>query len=496
MDRIDRILNPPKNVILRLWLAAAIIVAAVWLFVTWNERFRAECGDELVEFAVLGVEEGGRMRESFSGEDFSVRMRRLGLSLTAARGEMRKKLATEFFGNEEAASRFVAVPAVWIYARGRTDEEKDRAFESYGKSLFSRERYCFSLADESGFSVQISPALFTIFHAATGEAICALPVLNKPPAPGKFSLKIEARGGNGLWRTLGEIPFSCALKGGNGAPAAPPSPVSPKETLSESELDEAFSLPDRVPAKAELVEFSLPEHARFFSESPDLHDAFARLGVAIEGDERTPARAWSVENVALAAPAGEETRAVSWDEPDALGVNVRFTDGEAFETLKDGVLRSPLAKTLFPGADEAWSVRVALVRRFAFAPEEIRSFKELKLSRVPTTLEFAGTRVRVRAYAEKKYYRTLANGMPALVLEIEGAADLSAPGALFWQPFRVRTDAGEELLPESVVRVRPGVRQYWYLPERKTEKLRVDYAVSRAAILSAEVVPEIRGRDF
>ena len=58
MGSIERIVNPPKNIVLRMWVAAGLILVAVFTFVLWDERFRETCETEEVFFAVLGVEQG------------------------------------------------------------------------------------------------------------------------------------------------------------------------------------------------------------------------------------------------------------------------------------------------------------------------------------------------------------------------------------------------------------------------------------------------------
>ena len=116
MGSIERIVNPPKNIILRMWVAAGLILAAVFTFVLWDERFRETCETEEVFFAVLGVEQGGRIRESFSGGRFSVRMAKIGLALGPAHDEAMKKLAEVLYDDEERAGEFNSVPFIWIYA--------------------------------------------------------------------------------------------------------------------------------------------------------------------------------------------------------------------------------------------------------------------------------------------------------------------------------------------------------------------------------------------
>lgn len=486
MGSIDRIVNPPKNIILRMWVGAGLIIATVFFFVLWDERFRESCKTDEVFFAVLGIEQSGGVRESFSGGNFSVRMAKMGLALAPAHTEATKKLAEVLFDDEERAGEFNGIPFIWIYADGRTTEAKDLGFETLGKAFFDPKKFSFSIADENGFSAQISPHLQTIFRAKTGDAICALPVLQRPPNAGKFRLKISALGENG--RTcIGDIAFNCRLDATT-LPSEPPAP----EQLTEKQREEFETLPLTVPAEAKIVALSEPEQSLFYSASLENRDAFGELAIDLGSYASVPPYAWRLENIFLASQDEVFPQESIWEEPDAFHSRVRFLEDETFEVLKGTVLHVPIAKTLFPKTGEKWNVKAALVRRMAFSPEEIHSFPTLKISKSPSVVRFAGTYVRVRAFLEDDYSRLIANKVPALVLEIAGAADLSRPGSLFWQPYRIKTDCGEEMLPESIVVVRPGVYQYWYMPMRRPKSVDITYAITRAAIVSGEVEAKIR----
>lgn len=488
MGSIDRIVNPPKNIILRMWVGAGLIIAAVFCFVLWDERFRESCQTDDVFFAVLGVEQGGNVCESFSGNNFSVRMAKMGLALVPAHGEAMKKLAEVLFDDEERAAEFANVPFIWIYADGRTTEAKDLGFETLGKAFFNPEKFAFSIADENGFSAQISPHLQTIFRAQTGDAICALPLLRRPPNPGKFRLEIAARGNDGTWKRIGNIAFDCKLK-----PTVLPPKISPGAQLSEKQQEELDSIPAIVPA-AKIVALREPQTSRFYSSSLENRDAFGEAEIRLGDAAEIPFDAWRLENVLLVSNSAAFPQESLWEEPDAFHANVRFLEDETFGVLRGNVLRVPIAKTLFPQAGEKWNVKAALVRRMAFHPEEIHRFPTLRISRSASVIRFGGTYVRVRAFLEEDYSRLIANNVPALVVEIAGTADLSRPCALFWQPYRVKTDCGEEMLPESIVVVRPGVYQYWFMPMRRPKSVEITYAITRAAVVSGEVSPEIRTR--
>lgn len=486
MGSIDRIVNPPKNIILRMWVGAGLIIAAVFCFVLWDERFRESCKTDEVFFAVLGIEQAGSVRESFSGNNFSVRMAKMGLALVPARAEAMKKLAEVLYDDEERAAEFGSVPFIWIYADGRTTEAKDLGFETLGKAFFDPEKFAFSIADENGFSAQISPHLQTIFRAQTGDAICALPILRRPPNAGKFRLEIAARGNDGTWSRIGNIAFDCKLN-----PTALPQEVLPGARLSEAQREEADSLPTIVPA-ATIVALREPRQSRFYSSSLENREAFGELEISLGEPSGIPFDAWRLENILLGSSNGAFPQDSLWEEPDAFHSNVRFLEDETFGTLKGNTLQVPIAKTLFPQAGEKWNVKATLVRRMGFRPEEIHRFPSLKISRSASVVRFGGTYVRVRAFLEEDYARLIANDVPALVIEIAGTANLSAPEALFWQPYRVKTDCGEEMLPESIVVVRPGVYQYWFMPMRRPKMVEITYAITRAAVISGEILPEIR----
>lgn len=486
MSSIDRIVNPPKNIILRMWIGAGLIVAAVFFFVLWDERFRESCETDDVFFAVLGVEQGGRPRESFSGNNFSVRMAKMGLALAPAHEEAMKKLAEVLFDDEERTAEFSSVPFVWIYADGKTSEAKDLGFETLGKAFFKSEKFAFSVADDSGFSAQISPHLMTIFRAQTGDAIAALPLLRRPPNPGKFRLRIAACGDDGKWTRIGDVAFDCRLD----KTVFPEGPL-PASALSEKQQAESDAIPEVVPEAAAITDLREPQTSLFYSSSLDDRDAFGELTINLGNKTDVPFRAWRVENVFLESRNEAFPQANIWEEPDAFHSRVRFLEDETFDTLQGNTLRVPIAKTLFPRTGEAWDAKAVLVRRMGFRPEEIHVFPQLKISRSPSVVRYAGTYVRVRAFLEEDYSRLIANNVPALVVEIAGTPDLSRDGALFWQPYRVKTDCGEEMLPESIVVVRPGVYQYWFMPMRKPKTVEITYAITRAALVSGTLVPKI-----
>lgn len=481
MGSIDRIVNPPKNIILRMWVGAGIILAAVFLFVLWDDRFRESCKTDDVFFAVLGVEQAGRVRESFSGSNFSVRMAKMGLALSPAHTDAMKKLAEVLFDDEERAGEFESVPFIWVYADGRTTEARDSGFETLGKAFFDPGKFSFSIADENGFSAQISPRLLTIFRAKTGDAICALPVLRRPPGAGKFRFVISARGKDGAWACIGDTVVECRLD-------ATILPTGGAPAIQESQE----LLPAVVPEGANIVSLREPEVSQFYSSALENRNAFGELSVDLGDSGKIPPRAWRLENVVLSSRNEACPQMCMWEEPDAFHSHVRFLEDEPFGTLEGRRLRVPIAKTLFPRAGEKWNVKAALVRRMAFRPEEIHRFPELKISRSPAVVRFAGTYVLVRAFLDEDYSRLIANNVPALVVEIAGSADLSREGALFWQPYRLRTDRGEEMLPESIVIVRPGVYQYWYMPMRRPGKVEITYAITRPAIISGDVEAKIQ----
>lgn len=489
MNSIDRIVYPPKNIILRMWVVAGLIVAAVFLFVLWDERFRADAETEDVFFGILGIEQGGAIRQSFSGDNFSVRMAKMGLTLAPAHEEAMKKLAEVLFGDEERSGELASVPVIWVYANGRTLEAKDRGYETLGKVFFDPEQFSFSVSDAGGFSIQIDPKILTIFRAKTGEAIGALPLLQRPPNAGQFNFEIAARSAEGQWQKIGITPFNCRLEP---TEVFPPSEVPNFPKRSEKAEEEWRALPFIAPADARIRRVQVPRNSLFYSSNLANRDAFGLLEVEITGDDVLPEYAWRVENVALRSTASENPQQALWEEPDAFHSNVRFLEDESFEQQKGALLDTPIAKTLFPRGNEQWRVTAALVRRFGFRQEEIHEFPPLKISKIASTIRFAGTYVCVRAFFEDDYYRLLANNVPALVLEIAGASNWESPGALFWQPYRVQTDTGEEMLPESIVVVRPGVYQYWYMPMKRPTKVYVTYAITHVPIVSETIAPAVK----
>lgn len=489
MNSIDRIVNPPKNIILRMWVFAGMFVAAVFCFVLWDERFRAEAETDEVYFGILGIEQNGKIRQSFAGSNFSVRMSKMGLSLVPARTEALKKLAGMFLGDEERFDEFGNIPLIWVYADGRTPEAKDEGYKTLGNAFFVPDKFCFSVADANGFSIQIDPKTLTVFRAKTGEAIAAFPLLQCPTDNGKFDFEIFAKTPETAWKRIGRAPFDCRLTPSNPFPSES---AESAPALSEKEREELSELGTVSPVFAQIRKVEVPKTSRFYSTDLGEINAFGNIELEIHGNGKIPAHAWSLENVSLYSESAKNPQCAPWEMRDAFHSNIRFFEEDVFENYSGTMLRVPIAKTLFPQTGEKWNITATLVRKFGFAPEEIREFPELKLSKVSSSIRFAGSRVNVRAFLDENYYRLLAGSAPALVLEIEGTADWETPGTLFWQPFRLQTDTREELLPESVVIVRPGVYQYWYIPRKKPKKVRVTYAITRPALVSATLEPEIK----
>ena len=99
--------------------------------------------------------------------------------------------------------------------------------------------------------------------------------------------------------------------------------------------------------------------------------------------------------------------------------------------------------------------------------------------------------VTVRAFRDFEYFRVRGKKIPAVVLEIDQTRALA--DGISWTPDRVKTDIGEELFPESTVNVKPGVKQYRFLPRRSDpDKIEVVYAVTHCVLCEAEIVPEVR----
>ena len=507
MGIVEDITTPRKNYILRMWLVAGAIAAAVFLLMLWQDRFRAECKTDEAFYGLLGIEQNGVARASFSGKNFFVKARKMGLG-NAAREEVRAKIvelcesgAIELPANATPAD----VPVLWLYANGRSKEIRDEAFRSRGEFFFAREKICISVADGTDFSVQTNPETYSVFHAKTGEAICAIPLFERPPqtppAKESFFVQIETRANAAEnWRAIGKFPVKfSAQKNVSETPAEAEnvSEISENANATETANAELAEIQKIVPALAEIRNATFPRQCRFYSSAHREHKAFGELEIALAParDNSVPASAWFVENVKISAGG----KILGYRGLDAFHTNVRFLHEEDFETREPlpqnpGALlmRVPVAKTLFPRENvsaEPWKISARLARTHPFREDDLHSFGPLKISKSPTRLEFAGSRVAVRAFTEKDYFRLLANGVPALVLEISAEPE----SRIFWQPFRVKTDKGEDLSAESVVVVRPGVRQYWFMPATTPSgALEIVYAITHTEEISAEIVPEIR----
>ncbi len=510
-DRIAEITQSKKNIFVRMWIFAACVVAAVFLFTLWENRFQAKFESEEFSFALLGIEQNGRVLKNFSGKNLAQRLSKIGLNFRLARAETFAKLAEKFLGNDERGNEFGNVPTIWIFASGKTSEAKDKAYESFGEAFFSKENFCFSIVDENGFSLQLDSENWTIFHSKTSDAIAAIPVLKAPS--GAFSLRVEARErGAGTWKILGEFLLP-AIEENFSETAGNADEI--ERGNDEEEISEEEILPETVPEILEIRRICVPEKCRFFSENRENRSAFGEIEIALKmpKNSRISALSWRLENLEISA-AGTPKRALGNDKNsragtpsaadffgndrasifdfDAFHTNVRFLAEDDFSSFGNGILRVPISKTLFPKRGENWEISAVLVRENSFLPEEILDFETLKIGRSPTRKVVAGTTVFVRAFPEKKYFRLLANGVPALVLEISGTADLRRAGTIFCQPFRVKSEDGEDLLLESVVLVKPGVYQYWFLPRKIVKSLSVSYAITRPIVVSGTLEAEIK----
>lgn len=491
MGRIEEIVTPRKNYILRLWLIFGAIMLAFTGFMLWTFRFQASCEGENAEYALIGTEKNRRQIEAFAGTNFLEKMKRLNFP-AAAREEFLQAIDDKIAENPAGTFPAGTPLILWLYARGNDRETRDAAVGSFGESLFLREKICFSIEDENGFSIQINPENFKIFWAKDGVAVCGIALFENVPAE-KFFFKIEEKI-DGKWTKIGTF----RLK--NPKTPVPEIVENVPVVLDEKARAEHDRLPKIVPKNATIESLSVPKNARFYSS--DLRDrkAFGELILQLNDDAElgVPARAWSVENLALEDATGAQA---NFATRDVFHTNVRFLTDESFEIREGNRLSVPISKTLFPKyADKkthgvpanAWRVTARLVRTGTFAPEEfIDTFEKLRVGSTSgtstTRLRFGGETVRVRAFLEKNYFRLIANDVPALVLEIGGASDAK----FFWQPFRVKTDKGEDLAPESIVAVAPGIYQYWFMPNRAPASLGLTYTITRAAYISAEIVPAI-----
>lgn len=483
-----------NDFLVKLWAGAALLILAVFAVLSWNDRFRENIETSEAVFSPFGVEIRGNEAANFTGSrGFFAKMNKLGLGATAREYELEDLFAALGENAENGAGK--SVPVLWIYAEGKTKEARDRCVQTFGKVFFASEKLCFSIADAAGFSVQVDPQTFHVLWARDGGAICAIPLLQIPPETGKngFVLRIEERGENGAWTRAGEVkfpPFDVPADEENAVPAEnseTPENISADENSAKNPAEPDEFFPQEISAES----LAFPRECRFFSAPLWDRSAFGKLRLNVRGDAagKVPAAAWNLENLELRA----ENQTFPLARADALHRNVRFLDDEIFEEKSDGVLSVPVAKTLFPRNGEAWTLKMRFYRQ-AFFPQDFFTPPPLHVSKIkgaaPKNFEFAGTQTKIKAFLDDEYFRRLNNKIPALVVEIR--QDAGGNATHFWEPFRVRSDAGEELALESVVEVEPGVRQYWFLPLRATpKKIELVCAVTRFFYAESEIVPEI-----
>ena len=504
-------IHASNDVLYKMWAVAAALILAVAAVLTWSSRFRETAETSVSLISPFGAEVAGKEAENFTGKrGFFAKMNKMGLPPAMRKAE----LATLFAELDAAGVDARNVPVLWLYAEGKTKEDRDRCVQTYGKVFFEKSRFCFSVADGKGFAVQLDPDTFRVLWAKDGGAVCALPLLSLPSdSENGFVLRIEERIDGDAWRNCGEIRFG---------PIFPeivlPSPEKGK-TAAADVAEDGNVLPEPDPQEIEPEEvvvesFTLPRECRFSSAPLNDRAAFGELRLRIRGNAsgKVPASAWTLDNFSLESALetvvegdfenGEirvPAQRFPMTRPDAFRRNVRFLEQEVFESGGAGELRVPVAKTLFPEFDEdgralPFVFRMRFVRD-AYFPEDFRAFPPLRVGKndsvLPETISAGGSRVKVRAFRQSEYYRLLNNKIPAIVLEID--QDAAPDAEFFWAPYRVKTLAGEELFPESVVNVRPGVRQYWFVPRRGVpEKIEVVYAVTRCVYREGFATPEVR----
>ncbi|MCR5184244.1 MAG: hypothetical protein K6B46_06070 [Opitutales bacterium] len=492
--------------LLRLSAVATVLVLIVAGTLMWSDRFRCECETEEVVFSVLGIEQDGAVLESFAGANFLKTLQKMGLGFKSGSLEARERFADYYFGDIARANESRNVPFVWIYARGRTDAAKDAGYYSGGKFFFEGEKFVFSVVDpRTRFAVQLDPDSFTVFHAKTGDAIAAIPLPVRPVWNDGFNedffenwlLRIESKKDTD-WERLGE--FECRFISQS---FDIPAESYGNKRLTDEEREQIEALP--VPAlTATVTALSFPHDLRTFSTLREESEKFGTMKIALAGTENF--YHWQLENFALgskktleaalwsdAVPADvrlfapTDPQQVCLTAPDRFHSNVRFLENESFGSLDGNELTVPIAKTIFPREDDMWAVYARLVKVRGFGQKEILAEQKIKLGKGSNQrISYAGRTCRVRAFFDENYFRILKGAPPALVLEVADLPSLSKEDApeLFFVPANVRSDGNEILVPESVVIVRPGVYQYWFLPSVPVKELFVMLGVSR--VVTAE----------
>jgi len=450
-------LHASNDFIVKLWASAAVVILAVAAFLTWSDRFRESFETSISKISVFGIETSRGESANFTGSrGFFAKMNKLGLPASTRKTEL-SALFEELKSSGALDAKTPAVPVLWIYAEGLTKAVRDRGVQTFGNVFFEKNRFCFSIADANGFSIQLNPDTFRVLWAKDGGAICALPLLLLPSdaATRGFSFKIEERGNDGSWIFRGETKIS-------------PRP----EFLTETSADDDFSVAaektvpanEPFPQAVSVEKFSTPKICRFFSAPLYEKNAFGELILKIEGDaeNRVPAAAWTLVNVGISAGKSQSFPA---SRADAFHKNVRFLEREIFEESDDGILRVPVAKALFP-SNEPLSFDLIFARRTYFS-EDFHAISEIRIGKnssvIANPYSAKNSTVKIRAFRDTEYFRAL-NKRAAIVLEIENGLPAQPSDDFFWEPYRVSTNAGEELFPESIVEVSPNVRQYWFLP--------------------------------
>jgi len=449
-------LHASNDFIVKLWASAAVVILAVATFLTWSDRFRESFETSISKISVFGIETSHGESANFTGSrGFFAKMNKLGLPASTRKTEL-SALFEELKTSGALDAKTSAVPVLWIYAEGLTKAVRDRGVQTFGNVFFEKNRFCFSIADANGFSIQLDPDTFRVLWAKDGGAICALPLLLLPndAATHGFSFKIEERGNDGSWIFRGETKIF-------------PRP----EFLAKTSTTDNFSTEEKstnasepFPRAVSVEKFSTPKICRFFSAPLFEKNAFGELVLKIEGDAegRVPAAAWTLVNVGISAGQSQSFPA---SRADAFHKNVRFLEREIFEESDDGILRVPVAKSLFPST-EPLNFDLIFARRTYF-PEDFHTISEIRIGKnssvIANPYSAKNSTVKIRAFRDTEYFRAL-NKRAAIVLEIENGTHAQPSADFFWEPYRVSTNAGEELFPESIVEVSPNVRQYWFLP--------------------------------
>lgn len=490
---LNRRIYASNDFFIKMWIFSAVVIVIVAAVLLWNDRFRESIETQSVRFSPFGIEVNNREVSNFTGSrGFFNKMNKLGLPASVRKTELATLFETT--GNAENAflaeskEVFAQTPVLWLYAEGLTKEDRDRSVQTFGKSFFDKNRYCFSIVDENGFAIQLDPESFHVLWARDGGAICALPLFVLPEYTRElgFVFRIEERQADGGWKLAGEI----VLPEFDYTPWFPPQiqiVLPDGETPPEDDIN---------PKEVVIDSLFLPQNCRFYSSPLWDRSDFGQLRVLLRANDsgKVPAAAWSLDNFSLRAPnTTGDGQFFPMTRTDPFHRNVRFLEGELFEEEIEGALCVPVAKALFPAYGEGdafqpWEVELRFVRNIFFR-DDFHAFPAKRVAKssavIPETLKARESSAKVRVFRDHEYMRLLNNDVPAVVLEIE-----QSDPEFFWAPYRVKTDTGEELFPESIVNVSPNIRQYWFLPRKKElTKVEVIYTVTPYFYASGLVTP-------